>query len=73
MAASMDARPCSSPDRVERTQGDGYAEVWALVVDNEVIIDLDNFADAVAQAEAVWSRLFFIQRWTSARVLVDVP
>jgi hypothetical protein len=41
-----------------------YTEVWILVVDNEVIIDLDNLAAAFAQLRdrvpANWTRLLFI-------------
>jgi hypothetical protein len=45
-------------------QGEGYAEVWILVVDRELIIDLDNLRDAFSQERetvpANWTRLYFI-------------
>jgi hypothetical protein len=46
------------------TQGARYPEVWIVVVDSEVIIDLDDLRDAFSEAaETVppnWTRLFFI-------------
>ena len=46
------------------SQATDYQEVWILVVDNEVIIDLDNVRDAFAQERDTippnWSRVFLI-------------
>jgi hypothetical protein len=46
------------------SQAAGYEEVWILVVDNEVIIDLDNLREALTQEGVTvpsnWARLIFI-------------
>lgn len=46
------------------TQAAGYGEVWILVIDNELIIDLDELNAAFAQESEMlppnWTRLFFI-------------
>ena len=48
----------------KETQAVGYEEVWILVIDNEVIIDIHNLDEAFAEEEAHvppnWTRLFFI-------------
>lgn len=46
------------------TQATGYGEVWILVIDNELIIDIDQLAAAFAlerqRLPPNWTRLFFI-------------